>query len=255
MKLGLKLWSINTDFYYEEARKLYNQGYFDYIELYVVPDTLTTLEKWKKLDIPFLLHAPHFMHKVNLADNNKFAYNKEIYAQVETFRQELNAEYTIIHSGMNGTIDETIRQLQLINPKNFLIENKPYLPPLIPDYQCVGSTTTQIQKALTELSCGFCLDIGHALCTANSLNLEPYGYLAEFQQLNPQMYHLSDGIINSPLDQHLHFREGNYNIKKIFSMIDINSKISIETKKNSKENLDDFIKDIQWIHAISEKLL
>ena len=46
-KLGLKLWSINTGFYYEEAKKLYAQGIFDYIELYVVPDTLDTLPKWK----------------------------------------------------------------------------------------------------------------------------------------------------------------------------------------------------------------
>ncbi len=48
-KRGLKLWSCNTDFYYEEAKKLYNQGIFDYIELYVVPETLETLPKWKEL--------------------------------------------------------------------------------------------------------------------------------------------------------------------------------------------------------------
>ena len=247
MQIGLKLWSINTDFYYEEAKKLYNQGYFDYIELYVVPDTLNTLEKWKELDIPFILHAPHFMHNVNLADKDKLKYNKSIYAQVEIFRQELNTEHTIVHAGMNGTINETIRQLQIIKPQNFLIENKPYLPPLIPDYKCVGSTIAEIQKVLTELSCGFCLDIGHALCTANSLNLEPYAYLAEFQTLSPIMYHLSDGDIQSPLDQHLHFGEGNYNLKKIFSIINPHAKISIETKKNSKENLNDFIEDIKWI--------
>ena len=48
-KRGLKLWSINTDFYYDEAIRLYKNGIYDYIELYVVPETLDTLEKWKKL--------------------------------------------------------------------------------------------------------------------------------------------------------------------------------------------------------------
>ena len=48
-KIGLKLWSTNTDCYYNEAIRLYNDGVFDYIELYVVPDTLDTLQKWKKL--------------------------------------------------------------------------------------------------------------------------------------------------------------------------------------------------------------
>lgn len=247
MQTGLKLWSINTDCYYNEAKRLYHQGYFDYIELYVVPNTLDTLAKWKKLDIPFILHAPHFKHNVNLSDPAQFKYNKQIFNEVETFRKELSAPYTIIHSGMNGTIEETIRQLLIINPQNFLIENKPYIPPLKPEYKCAGSTISEIQKAMNKLSCGFCLDIGHALCAANSLSLEPYTYLADFQKLSPAMYHLSDGIINSPLDQHLHFGEGNYNLKKIFSIINTNSKISIETKKNSQHNLTDFIADIHFI--------
>lgn len=248
MKLGLKLWSINTDFYYKEAKKLYNQGYFDYIELYIVPNTTDTIAKWKKLNIPFILHAPHFMHKINLANKEKFEYNKKIYEQVELFRQKLNTEYTIIHAGMNGTTEETIRQLKLIKPVNFLIENKPYIPPLKPEYKCLGSTINEIQNILNELDCGFCLDIGHALCTANSLGIEPYAYLVDFQRLSPLMYHLSDGDIQSPLDQHLHFGEGNYDIKKIFSIINPHANVSIETKKNTKENLDDFIEDIKWIH-------
>ena len=42
-KIGLKLWSINTDYYYDEAKRLYDEGVFDYIELYVVPDTITAI--------------------------------------------------------------------------------------------------------------------------------------------------------------------------------------------------------------------
>ena len=48
-KLGLKLWSINTDVYYEEAKKLYEKKLFDYIELYVVPNSAQTIKKCKKL--------------------------------------------------------------------------------------------------------------------------------------------------------------------------------------------------------------
>ena len=48
-KRGLKLWSCNTDYYYDEAIKLYNQKIFDYIELYVVPETLETLDKRIKI--------------------------------------------------------------------------------------------------------------------------------------------------------------------------------------------------------------
>ena len=49
-KRGLKLWSVNTDYYYNEAIRLYNEGIYDYIELYIVPDTLDTLPKWKRVN-------------------------------------------------------------------------------------------------------------------------------------------------------------------------------------------------------------
>ncbi len=70
-KIGLKIWSINTDYYYDEAIRLYNDGVYDYIGLYVVPNTTDTIEKWKKLDIPFIVHCPHFAHGFNLAKIEK----------------------------------------------------------------------------------------------------------------------------------------------------------------------------------------
>ena len=58
-KLGLKLWNINDSCYYREAVNLYKKGVFDYIELYIVPDNLSLIDKWKMLNIPFDIHAPH----------------------------------------------------------------------------------------------------------------------------------------------------------------------------------------------------
>ena len=66
-KLGLKLWNINTDYYYEEARRLYNMGIFDYIELYIVPGHIDIINKWKELDIPYDIHSPHSLHNINLS--------------------------------------------------------------------------------------------------------------------------------------------------------------------------------------------
>ena len=106
-KIGLKLWSINTDYYYEEAKRLYDNGVFDYIELYVVPDTLDKLDIWKKLNIPFILHCPHFMHGFNMAKFEKKECNFTIYQQVKRFADELNAEFIIFHGGVDGNIEET----------------------------------------------------------------------------------------------------------------------------------------------------
>lgn len=247
MKLGLKLWSNNTDNYLREAQWLYKEGWFSYIELYVVPNTLETIPKWKQLDIPFTLHAPHFIHDINLADKTKEKFNAEIYAQVEEFSKELNASYVVVHSGIEGDIDETIRQLKLIKPSKILIENKPYLAPKADKKICRGATIEEIKKVIEEINCGFCLDIGHAICTANSFKLNPFEYIEKFNLLNPDCYHISDNFFDSELDKHLNFGQGNYDFKKIFDIIDASKNIAIETNKKSKENLDDFVEDVKWL--------
>ena len=96
------------------------------------------------------------------------------------------------------------------------------------------------------------MDIGHAICTANSLGKDPYEFVREFNKLKPLMYHISDGQIDSDLDMHLHFGDGNYDFDKIFSIIDKSKFISIETSKDSKTDLNDFEIDMDFIHAFQK---
>ncbi len=252
MKLGLKLWSINTDYYLNEAIALYNQGWYEYIELYVVPDTLNTIQKWKSTNIPFTLHAPHFLHGINLAKKEFEKTNIKFFDEVKVFSNELNAEYVVIHSGTDGNIEETIRQLKIINIENMLIENKPYkaIPNKMNGKFCTGTTIKEISQVINELDCGFCLDIGHAICSANTLKKEPYAFLKEFNDLNPNCYHLSDNFIDAEFDTHLHFGDGSYDLKKIIEIMDINKNIAIETDKDSKKNLNDFINDIKFLKGV-----
>lgn len=253
MKLGLKLWSNNTDNYLKEAKRLYGDGWFDYIELYVMPNTLETIEKWSKLNIPFTLHAPHFVQGVNLSDKTKEESNLEIFKQVNEFFMALNASYIVVHSGMEGTIDEAIRQLKNITShlssvtSHYIIENKPYIAPLKQEMICRGAIFEEIKKVIDETGCGFCLDVGHAICTANSLKIEPFSYLKKFNDLNPACYHLSDNFTDSEIDGHMHLGKGNYDFKKIFEIINADKNIAIETNKISKIDLDDFIEDVKWL--------
>ena len=252
-KLGLKLWSINTDFYYEEAKRLYKEEIYDYIELYIVPNTLDTLSKWKKLNIPFIIHAPHSLHGFNLANKEKKQSNLEIYKEVKQFADELKAKYIIFHGGIDGSVEETARQLASFNEYRALVENKPYvaLPNKTGDKFCRGATMEELQYIKKITKCGFCLDVGHAICSANSQNKEPYSFLYEIMSLNPQIFHLSDITdIKSPYDAHPHLGIGQLDFKQIFDMLENNKYITIETNKDSKESLDDFKKDIQWLKRI-----
>ena len=84
-RLGLKLWSVNTDAYLREAERLFAAGVFSYVELFVVPETLETLAAWRRLHdakgVPFVVHNAHAAKGFNLADPSAETRNREIYAQ------------------------------------------------------------------------------------------------------------------------------------------------------------------------------
>lgn len=247
-KLGLKLWSLNTDCYYDEAIRLYNDGIFDYIELYVVPNSIDTLSKWKRLEIPFVIHCPHFAHGFNLAKKEKKESNKKIFDEVRKFSDELSAKYIVIHGGIDGNIEETAKQLAGFNEKRALIENKPYvaLPNKMNGEFCRGYNINEIKLVMDIANCGFCFDIGHAICAANSLETDIYEYCRNFLQLNPKMFHFTDNQdITSPFDSHLHLGTGTLDLIKIKQLFPDNATITLETVKNSKSDLNDFIGDIK----------
>jgi len=255
-KYGLKLWSINTESYRKEAIRLYKEGLFDFIELYTVPGSLDTLSEWKKLDMPFIIHGPHYAHGMNFANKNNFEKNMKLYEETKTFADSLNAEHIIFHPGTGGFIRETASQVNQIDDERILIENKPYkaLPVMKVDF-CTGSTPEEIRHLQRRTKAGFCLDIGHAIAAANSFKMDFMKYTEKFIELTPQMYHLSDTDIEAETDYHYNFGKGNMDLEKIIRLIPENSSVTIETKKASSENLDDFIEDIEVLTDTSSKIL
>ena len=61
------------------------------------------------------------------------------------------------------------------------------------------------------------------------------------------MYHLSDIESTSEMDQHLNYGQGNLDFEKLMEIIVKNPQITVETNKKSKDNLDDFILDVEFL--------
>ena len=177
-QIGLKLWSTNTDAYLREAERLYADGIFSYIELYVVPETLECLPAWKKLQIPFIIHNAHFMQHFNLADRERAENNRRIYEETRRFADTLKAPWIIFHGGTNGTIEETARQLKTFSEPRALIENKPYCAMVDNGNLCRGATPEEIQYVMRETGCGFCCDISHTFCAANYLQKDSFSFFS-----------------------------------------------------------------------------
>ncbi|MFC1595728.1 sugar phosphate isomerase/epimerase family protein [Candidatus Margulisiibacteriota bacterium] len=256
-QIGLKLWSIN-DNYILSAQKLYQDGAFDYIELYVVPGTFNKYgQMWKDLNIPVNIHAPHFMHGMNLAIEEKKEENVSLIKEIQLYSELLNSEYIVFHPGINGTINSTIAQLNTIieqldsgTSDKILIENMPHIS-LYNDV-CRGATIDEIKEVLDNTSVGFCLDIGHAVKTALYFKVNYSEYLSDLGKLNPAVIHLSDGMLDSIYDQHLPIGEGEFDMAKIMSTINRfnNEYLLLETSKKSNENLDDFREDVRKIKVL-----
>lgn len=247
-KIGLKLWSTNTDYYFYEAQKLYKEGVCNYVELYIVPNTVETLEKWKTLGVPINLHCPHFFHGFNLAQKEKFEYNREIYTQVKYFADSLKSEYIVFHGGIDGDIRETARQLKSFHEARAILENKPFqaIANKMGGILCRGATLNEVQYVLNEVNCGFCLDIGHAICSANSQKIDKWKFIDELNRLKPNLYHLTDlKDVNSVYDSHVHIGEGTLNIKRALSYVTDQSLLTVETEKSYVENLRDFREDVK----------
>lgn len=266
MEFGLKLWSINTDFYLEEARRLYEKSVYSYIELYAVPRTLNRIEKWKTLDIPFVIHCPHSSHGFNLASKEYESENLKIFEETRLYADALNAKLIVVHGGIGGDINETARQFTLLNDSRAIIENKPYLPILPPDYApttCRGYDRNEIETVIKSAGCGFCLDFVHAVCSANSLKIDIYEHIKNFMALNPAMYHLSNvSELDSEYDSHIHLSDGKLKIGRLLAGLPDNARITLETEKECVDSLSDFEADIlqakkydiSWRKAAKEDL-
>lgn len=253
LKYGLKLWSTN-DYYIDEAVKLYEQGVYNYIELYTVPDSYSDyISKWQVLEIPFIIHAPHSGHGLNLAKREFSEINKKMAAGAQRFADSLKSETIIFHPGVAGDIKETARQLKSINDSRAVIENKPYYS-IYDNSVCNGYSYKDINTIIESTGVGFCLDIGHAICAANTMNMDPNTLLNSLNSLTPLLYHLSDGDYISTVDQHLNIGRGNYNFNIIFSLFKESEMITVETSKSSKMDLYDFLNDINYLKKIESEL-
>ncbi len=137
INLGLKLGSKDTQYTYE-ILQYYEQGVFQYIELFTLTGSYDdTISYWKQFNIPFGIHAPHSAAGLNLANIANRKKNASKIAESIMFADELKAKYIIFHSGTNGMPGEVVTQLKPFADERFLIENKPIRG--LDGSTCVGS--------------------------------------------------------------------------------------------------------------------
>ena len=249
-ELGLKVWSSNAC-YHAPAKDLYQRGILDYVEVYAEPDTVDrTARSWRDLGIPLVVHAPHAYGGMNLSLPDHEQANRVLIEEVARFDTILGPEHVIVHPGIQGQWQETARQIQVFQkeqPELFsrvLVENKPAVG--LKGEICVGASPEDMTLLLEATGRGLCLDMGHALCYA-AYARRPYQEVIErFLTLRPAIIHLSDGEMGSVTDKHLNFGEGDFPLDWLISVIPVGVKVSVETHKASRQDLEDFERDARF---------
>lgn len=248
--IGLKFHSINVALI-PDALRLKKEKVFDYIELYIIPGTYEeTIDAWKNLDVPYVIHAPHSFHGVNLAQKDKWKTNLQFFNEARQFADDLGSDIIIVHGGNNGTFDETIRQICLFNEPRIALENKPKIGVL--DEVCVGWSPNEFHRAAEAgVLSGTVLDFVHANCASNSIGVEVMELVSEFMIFKPKIFHLSDGERISEKDTHFNFGKGNLNLHQFVSVIPEVGLLTIETPCDQSRGFRDFMHDVRYLHSIA----
>ncbi len=256
IQIGLKLWSTNKN-YVAEAVRLYEKGVYQYIELTAVPGSFVEYAQiWAQvkdlLKVPFVIHAPHFAQKMNLADSNCFENNKILVHETLQLADLVDATFVIFHPGIGGKTEETVRQLKLFFDSRMVIENKPYIVP--GGLVCNGYAPEEIDFIMQETGIGFCFDAGHAICAANAQKIDQIAYIKKFLALKPRMFHLTDGDWQGMYDQHDHLGHASFKLKDIVALYPSDGMLTLETVHDFQDSLRDFERDVAYVRMLESQI-
>lgn len=258
-KYGLKLWSKdfvkNRDFA-KDAEKALKDGLFDYLELFALPSTFEETKDAVKaafLGQKVVIHAPHSVQHLNIADPQELEHNRLLIKDSQLFADLLCSDIIILHPGMEqgeAFLAESIRQFRAFNDVRLTVENLPAICSST-GHKLHGVTPLEIKRIMVETGVKFCLDFSHAICGANSCCADVYDVLNQFKALKPSMYHLCDGDVLSTIDSHLHYGEGNYDLKRLVTEFTTeNALITMETGHGIPVDVKPWLEDISYLKTL-----
>ena len=254
VRVGLKLWSTNGS-YFDEAVRVIRGGHCQFVELFSVPGSFgETIAVWERLQketqIEFVVHAPHFVSGLNLSDPSAWPRNRELATEAFRFADVLGCDMVVFHPGVGGRLDETIRQVSLLDDPRFVIENKPKTG--LNGEVCVGYAPAEIERILAETRCRFCLDFGHAIYAANAVGTQPLVFIDGFLPLKPDLYHLTDGDFAGRRDVHDRYGHGSFPLPDLIARIPHRAMVTNEAKRGADNRLDDFVDDARVLEGLGD---
>lgn len=232
---GLKLWSSFGNLI-EEAICLIENKTFQYIELTPIPGS--NLEIFYSAPVPFIIHLPTEKQGFNIGDSSCLEFNTSIIQCGLDLADDLKAPHVILHPGY-GNPSHAIDFLENNYDKRILIENMPMVG--INNESMIGFSPSTIKELMECAKYGLCLDFNHAIKASISLKTDYKDFIKKFLEIDPAMFHLSDGTLTDERDKHLALGDGDYDIGFLKKCIEQSGlkPVTFETPRLSDSFSDD----------------
>lgn len=237
IRYGLKLWTKNRD-WFEEAKVRYQEGAFDFIELYFHPDAPLDEEALRPLaGIPVGVHAPHALDEFVFGEKEL-----ELWRKTKAFVDEVQAPTVVLHPGYADTIPDFAafeRELAKIDDPRILIETMPGKD--VKGRVEFGADLETWKRIRAKKP--MCLDFEKAIKAALWQKQEWKPYIAEaMQALAPEYFHISGCDLSHEFDQHTDLWESEVDwafVKRALEAVPGDARLVFETPKNGKDLSND----------------
>ncbi|MGA2418078.1 MAG: hypothetical protein ABSF55_02475 [Candidatus Staskawiczbacteria bacterium] len=254
IKFGLKLWSIDSKDLFEEAGQLFKRKEIDFVELYIVPDSLLP----GKSDIlnclrniPTTIHAPHMEHNFDVftLDDSKIEIFKNQVIKIADF---LNSKFIVVHAMVGDSQEIFKKNIIKISDPRILIENSPKIG--LDNRICSAHSYDQLES-IKDSGCNLCLDFSHAIKSAAAQNIDYKKFIEKLIfELDPSYFHLCNGKTNNVKDEHRDLFDGEFDLKWIKNiLLKLGEKKDVylvfETPKGKSGLLND-IKNMKYFRSI-----
>ncbi|MEN9626049.1 MAG: hypothetical protein RL557_377 [archaeon] len=243
MKIGVKC-------YHEEDFLDYFIGKADFFEVQGLRNKdYSFLKKYRKQNIPIVIHAEHHKQGCNPADKSLKTTAPSI-QQAIRIANLAESKKIILHAGIidnkHCSEEQAINFVNSLKDRRLLIENT--FRNRKEGSLC--TTPEEMKSFLKKTKKGFIFDLAHCIISAHLNKKDPWEFIQAFLKLKPKHFHLSGQKWDSLQDLHLSLTKCDFDLAKILRLYPKDAEITLEVSKY-KDKTDE---DVKFIRKIISKL-